>query len=141
VESFLVAPAIIAVMAQRLVRQICPNCREPYSPPQKVIDENFSNAEGIKIEFWQGAGCARCHHTGYYGRVAVHELFVINEEVRTMISHGATMGEIQVAAKRAGYMPMRYDGLKKVLRGLTTLEQIDAISYLEDVSVSPDGLL
>ena len=141
VEPFFVAPSIIAVMAQRLVRQVCPNCRESYVPPQKHIDENFVNTEGEKILFWRGAGCQLCHHTGYYGRVAVHELFVVDEEVRTLIGHGATMTEIQAAASRSGYLPMRYDGLKKVLRGLTTLEQIDAISYLDDITVSADGLL
>ncbi len=73
--------------------------------------------------------------------MAVHEVFVINDEVRTLISHGATMVEIRAAAKRAGFCPLRYDGLKKVLRGLTTLEQVDSISYVEDMTVSVEGTL
>jgi type IV pilus assembly protein PilB len=137
VESFLVAPAIIAVMAQRLVRQVCPACRESYPVPKEIVEENFIHADGEEIRFWRGTGCDHCHHTGYRGRVAVHEIFVINEEVRSLIAHGATSMDIQAAAKRAGYMPMRYDGLKKVLRGLTTLEQIDAITYLGDMDESP----
>ena len=139
VESFLVAPSIIAVMAQRLVRQVCPACREFYPAPKEFVDENFTHAEGEEVRFWRGTGCAHCHHTGYRGRVAVHEIFVINEEVRSLIAHGATSIEIQAAAKRAGFMPMRYDGLKKVLRGLTTLEQIDAISYFGDMDEPSAG--
>ena len=140
VESFLVAPSIVAVMAQRLVRQVCTTCRESYAPSQKLIDDNFINVAGEEVRFWKGAGCEHCRHTGYHGRVAVHELFVVNEEVRTLISHNATMVDIQAAASRAGFLPIRYDGLKKVLRGLTTLEQVDAISYMEDVDLSPAGL-
>ena len=132
VEPFLVAPAIIGVMAQRLVRQICPSCKEPYPAPPEIVEENFLNTEGESIQFWRGAGCERCGHAGYYGRVAVHELFIINQEVRNLIAHGATSGEIHAAACRAGFRSMRYDGLKKVLRGMTTLSQLDAIAYLEE---------
>ena len=141
VEPFLVAPSIVAVMAQRLVRQVCPTCRESYQVPQALINSNFINAEGEDIRFWRGAGCEHCRHTGYHGRVSVHELFVINDEVRALIAHSATIVEIQAAAKRAGFLPMRYDGLKKVLRGLTSLEQVDAISYMDEVTVDPGGSL
>ncbi len=137
VEPFLVAPSIVAVMAQRLVRQVCPTCREPYQVPQAIINKNFINAEGEDIRFWRGVGCEHCRHTGYHGRVSVHELFVINDEVRALIAHSGTIIEIQAAAKRAGFLPMRYDGLKKVLRGLTSLEQVDAISYMDEVTVEP----
>ncbi|MEI7901279.1 MAG: GspE/PulE family protein [bacterium] len=136
VESFLVAPSIIAVMAQRLVRQVCATCRESYPAPQKELDENFINTEGEEVRFWRGGGCPQCHQTGYYGRVAVHELFVVNDEIRNLIAHNATIIELKAAAKRTGFLPMRYDGLKKVLRGLTTLEQVNAISYYEDLPVS-----
>ncbi len=141
VEPFLVAPSIVAVMAQRLVRQVCTGCRESYAVSQTVIDDNFAHTEGHEIRFWRGAGCEHCHHTGYFGRLAVHEMFVINDEVRSMVSHNASMAEIQAAAARAGFLPMRYDGLKKVLRGLTTLEQVDSVLYLEDQTVSSDGIL
>jgi type IV pilus assembly protein PilB len=132
VEPFLVAPAIIAVMAQRLVRQICTSCRVSYPAPKEVLETLFTNCDGEEILFWKGEGCDRCGHTGYYGRIAVHELFRINLEVRDLIARGATSGDIQAAARRAGFRTMRYDGLKKVLRGLTTIEQLKAISYLEE---------
>jgi len=129
VEPFLVAPSVIAVMAQRLVRQVCSMCRESYPAPQRVVEENFVNFEEEEVRFWKGKGCPHCHHTGFYGRIAVHELFVVSEEFRSLIARNAPISEIREAAKREGFRPMRYDGLKKVLRGLTTLEEVDAISY------------
>lgn len=132
VEPFLVAPSIIGVMAQRLVRQICRSCKESYVASQEIVEDNFSDVEGEEVRFWRGAGCDRCGHTGLYGRVAVHELFVMNQEVRDLIARNATSGEIQAAAGRAGFRTMRYDGMKKVLRGLTTLEQLEAICYRDE---------
>ena len=134
VEPFLVAPSLIAVMAQRLVRQICSACRVSYPAPKEMVAEHFTNYEGEEILLWKGEGCERCGHTGYYGRVAVHELFVVNQEVRGLIAHNATSSEIQDAARRAGFLTMRYDAMKKVLRGLTTVEQLNAITYLEDAA-------
>jgi type IV pilus assembly protein PilB len=132
VEPFLVAPSIIAVMAQRLVKQICPSCRMSYPAPQEVLDQHFVNTEGEAVLLWKGVGCERCGNTGFFGRVAIHELFVINQEVRDLIARGATSGEIHAAAVRAGFRSMRYDGLKKVLRGLTTIEQLEATACLEE---------
>ncbi len=131
VEPFLVAPSVVAVMAQRLVRQLCPRCRESYPVPQNLLDNNFVNSEGEDVLFWRGTGCPHCHHTGFYGRIAVHELFIVNEEVRGLISRNAPFGEILEAASRAQFHPMRYDGMKKVLRGLTTLEEVDSITYID----------
>jgi type IV pilus assembly protein PilB len=91
----------------------------------------------LGVQLWKGAGCEQCGHTGYFGRLAVHELFVVNQEVRELIGRRAPLGEVQAAAKRAGFRTMWYDGLKKVMRGLTTLDQLDAISYLDEVSDGP----
>jgi type IV pilus assembly protein PilB len=132
VEPFLVAPSIIAVMAQRLVKQICPSCKVSFPAPQEMLDEHFVNTGGETVRLWKGAGCERCGNTGYFGRVAIHELFVINQEVRDLIARGASNSEINVAAVRAGFRSMRYDGMKKVLRGLTTVKQLDATACLEE---------
>lgn len=131
VEPFLVAPTLVAVMAQRLVRQICPSCRTSYPAPKEFLEEHFTQYGGDEVLLWKGRGCARCWQTGYYGRVAVHELFIINQEIRELIATGAPFSELQAAAQRSGYRTMRYDGLKKVLRGLTTLEQLQSVSYLD----------
>jgi len=132
VESFLVAPSLVGVMAQRLVRQICPSCRTPVVASAEIRDACLTHCEGEEVRFWKGAGCEHCGHTGYFGRLAVHELFIVNQECRELISRNASQVEIQAAAKRAGFRTMWYDGLKKVLRGLTTLEQLDSVAYIDD---------
>jgi type IV pilus assembly protein PilB len=131
VEPFLVAPSIIAVMAQRLIRRICPFCKESYPASKEFLDENFFGDGRIEVILYRGKGCERCHNTGYYGRVGIHEMFVITEEVRSLITRNTSILEIEAAAKREGFQPMRYDGLKKVLRGMTTLEEVDSIIYTE----------
>ena len=134
VEPFLVAPALVAVMAQRLLRQICSSCRISYPAPKSFLEEHFTDCEGEEVLLWKGDGCDRCGQIGFSGRVAVYELFIINQEVRSLLARNASFVEIQAAARRAGYRTMRYDGLKKVLRGLTTPEQLEAITYLEDAA-------
>lgn len=131
VEPFLVAPSILGVMAQRLVRQVCPVCRVSYPVPAEIRETCFTNCEGEEILFWKGKGCDHCGHTGYFGRVGVHELFVVNQESRDLIARNAPQSEIFAVAKRAGFRTMWYDGLKKALRGLTSFEQLDTIAYIE----------
>ena len=131
VEPFLVAPSILGVMAQRLVRQVCPACRVSYPAPAEIREACFTHCEGEEILFWKGTGCDHCGHTGYFGRVGVHELFVVNQESRDLIARNAPQSEVLAAAKRAGFRTMWYDGLKKALRGLTAFEQLDTIAYIE----------
>jgi len=132
VEPFLVAPSIIGVMAQRLVRRICDNCKEAYPLTPQQIEEMFYNWDGKReILFYKGKGCPQCNYTGYFGRLAIHEIFIINDEVRELIAKGASILTIQESAKRSGFMNMRYDGIKKVLRGLTTIDEIDRVTVLE----------
>ena len=83
------------------------------------------------MPFFRGRGCSVCRNTGYKGRVAFHELVLITEEIRTLISNGASVQEITKAAAKVGFKPLRYDGLKKVLLGFTTIEEIEANSSFE----------
>ena len=83
------------------------------------------------MPFYRGRGCAACRNTGYKGRVAFHELVLITEEIRTLISEGRSAQEITRAAGRVGYRSLRYDGLKKVLLGLTTIDEIEQNTALE----------
>jgi type IV pilus assembly protein PilB len=92
----------------------------------------YFHEEGISdVPFFRGRGCPSCRHTGYKGRVAFHELVLITEEVRTLISEGRSVQEITRAAAKVGYTPLRYDGLKKVLLGLTTIEEIEQSTSFE----------
>ena len=88
--------------------------------------------EGLtEVPFYRGRGCAECGHTGYRGRVAFHELVLVTEEMRSIIVRKGSTEELGQAARKVGYRPLRYDGLKKVLLGLTTIEEIEQNTSFE----------
>lgn len=127
VEPFLVAPSIIGVMAQRLVRKLCENCKEKYRLSQEEIEKYFTWDGKTEVFFYRARGCEQCNFTGYSGRIAIHELFLIDEETRNHIARHASILDIQKHALSVGFTSMRYDGFKKILRGLTTTEEIDRV--------------
>jgi type IV pilus assembly protein PilB len=131
VEPYMVAPSVIGVLAQRLAARICENCKEAYYPPRETLLKYFREQGLTEVPFFRGRGCPACRHTGYKGRVAFHELILITDEMRTLISEGRSVQEISRAAAKVGYRPLRYDGLKKVLLGLTTIEEIDQNTSFE----------
>ncbi|MBW1913922.1 MAG: type II/IV secretion system protein, partial [Deltaproteobacteria bacterium] len=134
VEPFLVAPSIIGVMAQRLVRRICEYCKEKYKLPVSTMERYFLGDPNQEIFVCRGRGCIECNQSGYVGRVGVHEIFIMSEQVRSMVAKGASILEIEAEAFRSGYKTMRYDGMKKVLRGITTIEEIESVSTAEEKS-------
>ena len=131
VEPYMVAPSIIGVLAQRLAARICENCKEPYYPTRDVLKKYFKEEGLTDVPFYRGRGCTACRGTGYKGRVAFHELVLITEEIRTLITNNASVQQITAAAAKVGFKPLRYDGLKKVLLGLTTIEEIEANTSFE----------
>jgi type IV pilus assembly protein PilB len=131
VQPFIVAPSIIGVMAQRLVRKICDHCREKYSLSAEDA-RKILGWEGRELYFYRGIGCPQCNNTGYAGRIAIHEVITINDEIRSLMARSAPVSEIQQCARKTGFHSMRYDGIKKVLRGLTTLEEVDRVTSAED---------
>lgn len=128
IEPYLVAPALVGVMGQRLVRRICEACREPIETPEDLVEELFERDTPAEVKFYRGRGCNACSGTGFYGRIALHETLMFTDELRQQISQRATAVEIAECALRTGYRPLRWDGLKKVLRGLTTLEELERVS-------------
>jgi type IV pilus assembly protein PilB len=125
VEPYMVAPSIIGVISQRLAARICDQCKEAYNPGRDVLLKYFMDEGLTDVPFYRGRGCPHCRNTGYRGRVAFHELVVITDEIRQMISERRSVQEITRAAYKGGYRPLRYDGLNKVLLGLTTIEEIE----------------
>jgi type IV pilus assembly protein PilB len=125
VQGYMLGPSLQGVLAQRLVSRICKSCRVPYKPPREVLERHFEFDGDPDVQFYRGAGCKECHETGFRGRVGVHELVVPDMEVRGLLIEGAPLTKIAEAARRGGFRSMRYDGLKKVLRGLTTIEEIE----------------
>ncbi len=131
VEPYQVAPSIVAVVAQRLAARICQRCKEPYYPPASVLNKYFQEDGLSEVPFYRGRGCAECGFTGYRGRVSFHELVLVTEEMRSIINRNGSVEELSKAAKKVGYKPLRYDGLKKVLLGLTTIDEIEQNTSFE----------
>ncbi|HZP61567.1 MAG TPA: GspE/PulE family protein, partial [Opitutaceae bacterium] len=131
VEPYMVAPSVIGVLAQRLAARICENCKEAYYPARETLLKYFEEDGLEEVPFLRGRGCSRCRGTGYHGRIAFHELVIITEEIRTLISEGRSAQEITQAAAKVGYKPLRYDGLKKVLLGMTTIDEIEDNTSIE----------
>jgi type IV pilus assembly protein PilB len=131
VEPYMVAPSLIGVLSQRLAARICEACKEAYYPSRETLQKYFQDEGITDVPFFRGRGCPACRHSGYKGRVAFHELVLMTEEVRTLITKGRSVQEISRAAAKVGYKPLRYDGLKKVLLGLTTIEEVDQNTSFE----------
>ncbi len=129
VKPFLVASAVRAVMAQRLVRRICANCAEPYEPTQTELDIMKLDKESLKdANFKKGKGCEECHNSGFKGRLGIIEIFMLTEDLQDMIFKGASSYQIREAARRGGMKSLREDGIRKVMSGLTTLEEVISVS-------------
>jgi type IV pilus assembly protein PilB len=131
VEPYMVAPSVIGVLAQRLAARICESCKEAYKPTRETLAKYFKEDGLTDVTFYRGKGCPKCRGTGYKGRVAIHELVLITEEIRALISEERSVQEITRAAAKVGYKPLRYDGLKKVLLGLTTINEIEQNTSFE----------
>jgi general secretion pathway protein E/type IV pilus assembly protein PilB len=127
VEPFLVASTVEGVMAQRLVRKLCPNCRETYQPKRGELPEDFP-IDRLAGKLWRPGGCEQCRGTGYRGRMGIYELLVSNQEIRDLSTRRAPSNLIKEAAIRAGMQTLRGDGWDKVLAGTTTVDEVLRVS-------------
>lgn len=135
VEPFLVAPSVIGVLSQRLVRRICDHCKESYQPSEELLDQLFYNRGEEQVTFYRGRGCESCHHIGYSGRIAIHEVFTLTNKIRNLIAKNASIIEIQEASRREGFRTLRYDGIAKVLQGITSYEEIDRVTTSTNIDM------
>jgi type IV pilus assembly protein PilB len=125
VESFLVASSVNLVCAQRLVRRVCDNCKEPQKlPVQQLIDAGFDPDEAASVQALHGKGCPRCAGTGYKGRVGVFEVMEMTDPLRQLVIDNAPVSELRRGAIAEGMIPLRQSGLIKVRDGLTTIEEV-----------------
>lgn len=125
VEPFLIASSVNALLAQRLVRTICPHCRESYKPTSKMLAElglTMKDLKGGKL--FRGKGCEKCLNTGYMGRIGIYELLEVNSEIRKMILAHADSNEIKDYAVSKGMITLLQDGLQKAAAGITTVEEV-----------------
>ncbi len=133
VEPYLVSSALRGVISQRLVRRICPNCREAYEPAEEELaDLGMPSRSGML--FYRGRGCPQCFHTGYRGRIAVFEMLEINAKLRSMIGRRATREEIETELKKpeSGFVSLRRNALRLVLEGVTTGAEVMRVVSEED---------
>jgi general secretion pathway protein E/type IV pilus assembly protein PilB len=125
VKQFLVASSVRAIMAQRLVRRICANCTQPYVPTETELRALNLKPEQIEqANFRKGHGCDRCRNTGYKGRMGIFEVFVLDDEIRRMVNEGLSVTSIRQRARDLGMRTLREDGIRKVLGGLTTPDEV-----------------
>jgi type IV pilus assembly protein PilB len=125
VEPFLVASSVICIMAQRLVRKTCQNCKKPEKLlPQIFIDAGFTAEEAPAVVSYKGAGCEVCNKTGYKGRVALYEVLPVKDEIKELILQGASVMDIKKQAVSLGMKTLRRSGLLKVKSGLTSLDEV-----------------
>jgi general secretion pathway protein E len=124
VEPYLVSSSLICVLAQRLVRRICPDCKQAYQPPLHELRELGIADDMMDAKFYIGAGCSKCFETGYRGRTGIYELMTITEEIREMVYQLQSAGAIKKKALEQGMHTLRMDGARKILEGTTAIAEV-----------------
>src|ERR1019366_8134885 len=132
VEPYNFVSALNCILAQRLVRIICPHCKTKISyPDEYLVESGLTPAEWRTIDFFEGAGCFECGGTGFRGRTAIHELLDLSERIREMILNRRPASEIRRAAREEGMTFLRESALEKVRMGVTTLREINKVTFIE----------
>src|SRR6266850_4531221 len=125
IEPFLVASSVHLICAQRLVRRICSNCKEPHpTPAQTLLQAGFTSEDAKSVVPNRGKGCEKCNNTGYKGRIGLYEVMEVNDDIRELILIGASSLELRKKAIEDGMITLRESGLHKIRAGLTTLEEV-----------------
>lgn len=123
VENFLLSSTVRGILAQRLVRTICPQCRDIDATAQNSSELSAFGLDGSAI-FYRGRGCSKCNNSGYYGRIGIFELLLVDEEIRSLIIRNSETSRIREAAIRGGMTSLLRDGAQKVVKGLTTMREV-----------------
>ncbi|MBS1718497.1 MAG: type II/IV secretion system protein [Armatimonadetes bacterium] len=136
VEPFLISSSLVCVLAQRLMRVICPSCKESYAAPRESliryglpVDDVVGAQTGGELTLFKGAGCDKCRGMGYKGRTGVHELMVLSDEIRDVILHRSPAHILRQLAQKNGMKTLQEDGLAKVLAGTTTVDEVLRVLY------------
>ena len=125
VENFLLSSTLLGVMAQRLVRVICPDCRRQVQPEKRLVEMmQLSDEQLSQTTFYEGTGCESCHYTGFKGRTAIFEFLSINEDIRKALTDSKSADEIKTIARASGLKSLRQDGWQKVMDGITTISEV-----------------
>ena len=129
VEPFLIASAVVGIVAQRMVRRICPNCSHLIEAPlmEQMAYEQETGEK--RVEFLYGTGCKPCSYTGYRGRIGIFEILTMSDEIRMMMTRNANTSDVRVQALKEGMTSMMNDGMHKVKAGITTPSEVLRVTY------------
>jgi type IV pilus assembly protein PilB len=124
IPSYMIAGSVIGVVAQRLVRTICPDCREEYMPSRDSLSRLNLDQDELPFKFYRGAGCSTCNNTGFKGRTVIEEIMVMGPKLRELIQSSATVDTLREAAMAMGMSTLGISGMKKIEKGITTIEEV-----------------
>ena len=134
VDLYNFVAALNCVLAQRLVRKLCPTCKRQYKPTETELRESGLRPQDVAERlFYKNVGCDACNHTGYRGRTAIHELLDMSDTIREMIIERRPGSEIRRQAEREGLSSLRESAVKKVFLGMTTLQEINRVTFVEEI--------
>jgi type IV pilus assembly protein PilB len=132
-EAFLITATLEGILAQRLVRKICEDCRTEYDPsPELLMELNLRPADVVGKKFYYGKGCNRCNNTGHRSRGGIFELVIMNDELRDLVSAGVSTDQLRLACRKQGMTTLRESGLRAIYNGVTTIEEVVRETVLED---------
>jgi hypothetical protein len=131
---YMIASSVIGVIAQRLVRRICPDCKEAYVPDPDVLARLGLDKKDLPFKFYRGAGCSKCS-LGFKGRTVIEEIMVVGRKMRELIQAGATTDQLREAAMATGMATLGVSGLKKIEMGITSIDEVlKAVQQKEELT-------
>lgn len=134
IEPFLIASSLICVISQRLIRRLCPKCKATYTPPVELVRRiGLTENEAKEITFYKSVGCDECLETGYRGRIPIFEVMEVTEEIARLIVQRVDVSVIKQAALASGMTLLGYDGVRSIKSGVTTIEEVLSVAYVEEV--------
>jgi general secretion pathway protein E len=131
IEPFLISSSVMAILAQRLVRVLCKECREPYEMTPAEISELEIKGGAAGATVYRAKGCATCFNTGYLGRKAIYELLLIDDEIRQLIMKNTDSATLKAVAMRKGMRTLRQDGADNILKGITSVDEVVRVTQKE----------
>jgi type IV pilus assembly protein PilB len=133
IEPYLITATVEAIQAQRLVRKICTACRTPYQPTREQLMELNLRPEDLRGRpFYYGEGCDKCNNLGFKGRTGLFELMIMNDDLRDMVSRGASTDALRQYTRKMGTLSLRDAGLRALFAGITTIDEVVRETVLED---------
>jgi type IV pilus assembly protein PilB len=132
VRPFLVASGVRVVLAQRLVRTLCTNCKKAYRPTEEQLENLGIPVDMEKTELFIGEGCENCSETGYQGRIGIYELLMTTDNIRNLLMKGSSAAEVRRLARREGMTTLRQDAWRKALSGITSLEEVYRVTQMDE---------